>query len=123
MYLLPHFTLNFHAQEFHMSTLTLETKHSVVVIATHFFGLMSVSRIQGSPIQDFLFVVLVEKLSFHDHHQHLILLMTCLTVYLARNPTCSAEVFVPTTLCLLLHPWEQILINQLIVNLAHMFLR
>uniref|UniRef100_A0A6N2NCP0 Uncharacterized protein n=1 Tax=Salix viminalis TaxID=40686 RepID=A0A6N2NCP0_SALVM len=42
---------------------------------------------------------------------------------LGRNPRCSANVFVPTTLCSLLHPWELILINQLTVSLAHMFSR
>ena len=111
MYLLPHFTQNFHTQELCMSTLTLETKHLSVVITRHFFGLTSVSHIQLSPIQDSLFVVLMGKLSFGDHFQHLIFLMTLLTIYLIRSPKSFAQIFVPTTLRLLLHPWEQMLIN------------
>ena len=106
-----------------MNTLTLERKHSSADIARFFFGLTNTSHIQLNLIQDSLFFVLVGKLSFRDHCQHLFFFMTCLTIYLVRNPKGLAQIFVPTTLCLLVYPWEQMLINQLIINLAHMFLR
>ena len=76
-----------------------------------FFWLNKHLHIQLNLIQDSLFVVLVGKLSFRDQCQHLIFLMTCLTIYLVRNPKSLAQIFVPTTLCLLVYPWEQILIN------------
>ena len=111
MYLLPYFTQKLNTQELCMNTLTLERKYSSADIARFFFGLTNTSHIQLNLIQDSLFVVLVVKLSFRNHCQHLISFMTCLTIYLVRNPEGLAQIFVPTTLCLLVYPWEQMLIN------------
>ena len=87
-----------------MSTLTLVTKHSNALIARLFSGLMRSLHAQLKPIHNFHFVVLVERLGFHDNYRRLMFLINSWTLHLVKLLRDSAQIFEPTTLCSLLHP-------------------